>query len=131
VRDSTAVAVVLVAVLAVVTGVWFVTTELSADDPPDATFEVTGDASAGELTVEHGGGDSVATGSLRILVYEDRPIVPDRTVHGTIWETGTETGLIHPGDRIELEDPRFEPGQRLVVRWFGDDGQAPIHETRI
>jgi hypothetical protein len=129
VRDSTAIAAVLVAVAAVVTGLWFVTAELSADDPPDATFEVTGDAAAGELTVEHAGGDSVASESLRILVYEDRPIAPDRPVHGTIWVT--ETGLIRPDDRIALEDRRFEPGQRLVVRWFGDDGQASIYETRI
>ncbi|TKR25189.1 type IV pilin [Natronomonas salsuginis] len=128
-RDSTAIAAVLVAVAAVVTGLWFVTAELSADDPPDAMFEVMGDASAGELTVQHVGGDSVGSESLRILVYEDRPIVPDRTVHGTIWET--ETGLIRPDNRITLEDRRFEPGQRLVVRWFGDDGQESIYETTI
>lgn len=128
-RDSTAIAVLFVGLIVAAGGSWILTAELSADDPPDATFEVAGDAAAGELTVEHAGGDAVATESLRILVYEDRPIVPNRTVHATIWET--ETGLIQPDDRIELDDPRFEDGQRLVVRWFGDDGQASIYETSI
>ncbi|MDR9382139.1 MAG: type IV pilin N-terminal domain-containing protein [Natronomonas sp.] len=128
-RDSAAVAVLLVAVAAAVGGLWFVTADLPDAETPNATFEVTGDASAGELTVEHAGGDSVASESLRILVYEDRPIVPDRTVHGTIW--GTDTGMIQPGDRIALEDRRFDDRQRLVVRWFGDGGQATIYETTI
>ncbi|MFO7927983.1 type IV pilin N-terminal domain-containing protein [Natronomonas sp.] len=128
-RDSTAAAVLFVAVAAAVGGLWVVTTDLPAEETPNATFEVTSDASTDELTVEHAGGDSVATESLRILVYEDRPIVPDRPVHGSVWET--ETGQIQPGDRIELEDQRFEGGQRLAVRWFGDDGQATIYETTI
>jgi len=128
-RDRTAIAVLCVVFAVAIGGYWFLTADLPAEDAPDADFEVTGDAVAGELTVEHVGGQSVSSESLRILVYEDQPILPDRTVHGTVWEN--ETGVIQPGDRIELEDPRFEPGQRLVVRWFGDGGQANLHDTAI
>ncbi len=128
-RDRTAVAVLLLVLAAVVGGLLFSTSDLPAEQAPDATFEVGGDVAAEELVVEHAGGESLPSGSLRILVYEDRPVVPDRTVHGTVWETETE--LIQPGDRIELEDPRFESGQRVVVRWFGDGGQANLHEERI
>jgi hypothetical protein len=130
VRDRGVLAVFAIGLaVAAVAGGWYLTAGLSAEEPPDASFEVTGDVAAGELVVEHAGGDPIASGALRILVYEDRPIVPDRTVHGTIWETNR--GPVAPGDRIELEDPRFESGQRVVVRWFGDDGQANLYETRI
>jgi len=129
VRDRIAFAVLLFALLAVVAGFYISTGDLPAEDAPDATFEVEADLGAGELAVEHAGGESLPSGSIRVLVYEDRPLVPDRTVHGTIWETDTE--LIQPGNRIELEDPRFDAGQRVVVRWFGDDGQANLHETSV
>jgi len=129
VRDRTAVAVLLFVLAAVAVGFLFSTSDLPAEQAPDATFEIGGDTAADELVVEHAGGESLPSGSIRILVYEDRPVIPDRTVHGTVWET--ETDLIQPGDRIELEDPRFEPGQRVVVRWFGDDGQANLHEATV
>lgn len=126
-RDRAAIAVLAVVVAVAVGGSWFLTADLPAAEAPNADFEVTGDAAAGEVAVEHVEGKSIPSASLRILVYEDRPVLPDRTVHGTIWES--DTGVIQPGDRIELEDPRFESGQRLVVRWFGDDGRANLHET--
>jgi len=129
VRDRTALAVLFVALAAAGGGVWVLTAELPAAETPDANFVVEGDPEAGALAVEHTGGETLESGSLRVLVYEDRPIVPDRTVHGTIWDT--ETGVIQPGDRVELEDRRFTPGQRVVVRWFGDDGQANLHEAVV
>ena len=128
-RDRIAVAVFLSVLLAAVAGIYISTGDLPAEDAPDATFAVEADPGAGELVVEHAGGESLPSGSIRVLVYEDRPLVPDRTVHGTIWET--DTGSIQSGDRIELEDPRFDAGQRVVIRWFGDDGQANLHEARI
>jgi hypothetical protein len=126
-RDRTAVAALLIGLAAAAGGGWFFVATLSTDAVPEADFEVTADAEANELTVEHAGGETITSGSLRILVYEDRPAVPDRTVHGTVWET--ETGVVQPGDRIELEDRRFEPGQRVVLRWFGESGQAVVRET--
>lgn len=128
-RDRTALAALLFAAALVAVGFSLSTSELPASATPDASFEIESDASAGELAVEHAGGESLPSGSIRVLVYEDRPIVPDRTVHGTLWETDSE--LILPGDRLELEDPRFAPGQRVVVRWFGDDGQANLRESTI
>lgn len=128
-RDRTTFAFLLVVLLAAAGGVWVLTDDLPDEDVPDATFEVAGDVESGELIVEHADGESFESESLRVLVYEDRPVVPDRTVHGTIWET--ETGVIQPGDRIELDDPRFESGQRIVIRWFGDGGQANVYETTI
>lgn len=128
-RDRTAAAILLALLAVVAVGFVVSTDDLPRGAAPDAAFDIEGDATAGELAVEHAGGESVASGSLRILVYEDRPIIPDRTVHGTLWET--ETGVIQPGNRLELEDPRIEPGQRVVVRWFGDDGQANLHESTI
>lgn len=128
-RDRTAIAVVLVGLAAAGAGGYVLTNDLPDSETPDARFEVSGDPEAGELAVEHAGGAPVATGSLRVLVYEDRPVVPDRPVHGTVWET--EAGAVRPGDRIELEDRRFEPGQRVVVRWFGDEGRATLETARF
>ncbi len=113
----------------VAAGFYMTTSDIPQSAAPDAEFDVEGDATPGALVVEYAGGESLSSGSLRILVYEDRPIVPDRPVHGTIWET--ETGSIQPGNRLELEDPRFEPRQRIVVRWFGDDGRANLHESKF
>jgi hypothetical protein len=127
VRDRTAIAVVLLGLAVAAGGAYVLTTDLPEEAAPDADFEVSGDPAAGELVVEHAGGTSVSSGSLRILVYEDRPLVPDRAVHGTVWEA--ETGLVRPGDRIELEDRRFESGQRVAIRWFGDAGQATLDEA--
>ena len=128
-RDRTAVAAFLFLLAIAGLGLYSSTTDLPAERAPDATFEIDGDPAADELTVEHAGGESLSSGSLRILVYEDRPIVPDRTVHGTLWET--DTGWIQPGNRIELEDQRFAPGQRVVVRWFGEAGQANLETATI
>lgn len=128
-RDRTAIAIIFLGVLAAAGGIWFLTGDVPAEETPNVSFEITSDASEDELVVEHVGGDSLESESLRILVYEDRPIVPDRPVHGTVWET--DSGTIQAGDRIELDDPRFEAGQRVVVRWFGDAGQANVYETRI
>ena len=128
-RDRIAFAFLLFVLLAAAGGIWLLTDDLPDENVPDATFEVAGDAESGELIVEHADGESFESESLRVLVYEDRPVIPDRTVHGTIWET--ETGVIQPGDRIELDDPRFESGQRVVIRWFGDGGQANVYDTTI
>ncbi|MEF8777503.1 MAG: type IV pilin [Natronomonas sp.] len=128
-RDRTAVAILVVVSAAVAVGFYSSSADLPAEATPNATFDIEADIATDELVVEHDGGESLSSGSVRILVYEDRPIVPDRTVHGTVWET--ESGFIQPGDRIELDDPRFEPGQRVVIRWFGDGGQANLYETTI
>ena len=124
-RDGVAVAVLAVAALGTAAGLGYVTMDLSPGAAPDASFEATGLENA-TVTVEHAGGEPVE--GLRVLVYEDRRLLPDRTVHATAW--GVESP-VRPGEEIELEDPRFEPGQRLVVRWFGDDGQANLSERRI
>jgi hypothetical protein len=129
VRDRTAIAAFLLALSIAGIGLSVSTSDLPAERTPDATFEIDGDPAASELAVEHAGGESLSSGSLRILVYEDRPVVPDRPVHGSVWET--ETGWIQPGDRIELGDRRFESGQRVVVRWFGEQGQANLAEASI
>ena len=123
-RDRTAIAALLILFSIAGIGLSASASDLPAERAPDTTFEIEGDPAAGELAVEHAGGESLSSGSLRILVYGDRPIVPDRPVHGSVWET--ETGLIQPGNRIELEDRRFESGQRVVVRWFGEEGQANL-----
>ncbi|WP_181691461.1 type IV pilin N-terminal domain-containing protein [Natronomonas sp. LN261] len=81
-RDRTAVAALLIGLAAAAGGGWFFVATLSTDAVPEADFEVTADAEANELTVEHAGGETITSGSLRILVYEDRPAVPDRTVQG-------------------------------------------------
>lgn len=126
-RDRTAVAILLVVAVVALVGFNLVTSDLPESAVPDAQFEATYDGE--ELVVEHAGGESFESESLRILVYEDRPLVPDRTVHGTIWEADGQ--LIQSGDSITLEDPRFETGQRLVVRWFDDSGQANVHESEL
>ena len=124
-RDGVALAVLAVVALGTAAGLGYVTTDLPPGVAPDASFEATG-LENGTVTVEHAGGEPVE--GLRVLVYEDRRFLPDRTVHATAW--GVESP-VRPGEEIELEDPRFEPGQRLVVRWFGDDGQANLSEQRI
>ena len=128
-RDRVALGALLVVALAVLGGLWVQTTDLPADAAPEASFDAAADADADRLTVEHAGGEALPSGSIRVLVYEDRPVLPDRTVHGTVWET--DAGAVVPGDRLELEDPRFEPGHRVVVRWFGDDGAVNLHESRF
>lgn len=128
-RDRSALVVLVVVATLLAGGYHLVVADLPPEAAPDATFEVSGDADGGELVVEHVDGEAVASGSVTVLVYEDRRYLPDRTVHGTVWEVDAEA--IGPGDRIVLEDPRFERGQRLVVRWFGDEGRANLHETRI
>ena len=126
-RDRTAAATLLV-VAAVALGWLYVgTVDLPAEEAPEADFEVDGDPGEGELVVEFTGGDRLESGSLAVLVYEDRTLLPDRTVHRSTWEA--EGAYIDDGDRLELEDPRLEPGQRLVVRYYGDDGQANLFET--
>jgi hypothetical protein len=118
----------LVAVVAV--GLWLLPTLLQAppESVPETSFEVSGDPAEDRLVVEYVDGDAFESGELAVIVYEDRPIVPDRTVHRTTWETNT---TIRPGDRLELDDPRFEAGQRVVIRWFGDAGQANLHEADL
>ena len=124
-RDGVAVAVLLGAVLAGGVYLGTATTDLPTDAAPNATFAV-GELDGETVVVEHAGGEPVE--GLRVLVYEDRRVLPDRTVHATAW--GVESP-VRPGEEVELEDPRFESGQRLVVRWFGDDGQANLSEQRI
>lgn len=115
---------------ALAAGLWFYTATLSAPPgaAPDATFEVETDLENDTLVVEHAEGEPFESGRLAVLVYEDRPVVPDRTVHRTTWETRR---LIQPGDRLELEDPRLESGHRLVVRWFGEEGQTNVHVEEL
>jgi hypothetical protein len=125
VRDGVALAVLVVVALGTAAGLGYVTTDLPPGAAPDASFEATG-LENGTVTVEHAGGEPVE--GLRVLVYEDRRFLPDRTVHATAW--GVESP-VRPGEEIELEDPRFESDQRLVVRWFGNDGQANLSEQHI
>lgn len=127
---ATAVGAALFFVLAVAAGLWLLPTFLQAPPAavPDATFEVSSDPAEDRLVVEHAGGDRFESGTLAVLVYEDRPVVPDRTVHRTTWRTN---GTIRPGDRLTLTDRRFEPGQRVVVRWFGEAGQANLHRAEL
>lgn len=125
-RDRTA-GTILIGVLVLCVAAWYVMpSELSDDAVPNATFTVDGEI-GGDVFVEHAGGGSFESGSIRVLVYENRPVIPDRTVHGTTWRQNDSR--IWPGDRLVLTDPRFEAGQRVVVRWYGDDGQAVLHET--
>lgn len=122
-------AVALVVVGGVTVGGLLISVDGPPDEVPDTTFDVSGSPDDGRLIVEHGGGDTLESGTIRVLVYEDRSLLPDRTIHGSTWEV--EGPYIQPGDRIVLEDPRFESGQRLVVRWFGPDGQANVHEDLL
>ncbi|WP_254839816.1 type IV pilin N-terminal domain-containing protein [Natronomonas marina] len=125
-RDGVAVAVLAVAFLGV--GVWFATTttDLPSEAAPNATFSVN-DLDDGTVAVEHAGGEPLDGDAVRVLVYEDR-LLPDRTVHASTW---AENGTVGPGDRLRIEDPRIESGHRVVVRWFGENGQANLAETRL
>ena len=125
-RDRTAAAVLLLLAVVVLAGGQLLTADLAAEAAPNATFTVDGDADG--LVVEHAGGEPLESGTVRVLVYEERRLLPDRTVHGTTWDAGT---AVESGDRLVLEDPRFAPGQRLVVRWYGEGGQANLHEARL
>ncbi|WP_336134894.1 hypothetical protein [Natronomonas amylolytica] len=127
-RRASAVALVLIAVVAA--GLWLLPAFLRAppEAVPDASFDVSSDPAEDSLVVEYADGDAFESGELAVIVYEDRPVVPDRTVHRTTWETNT---TVRPGDRLELDDPRFEAGQRVVVRWFGEAGQANLYESRL
>ena len=127
-RDRTAAAVLILLAVAALAGWQVLTADLAADGAPNATFTVEGDPADGELVVAHGGGEVLASGSVRVLVYEERPLLPDRTVHGSTWEAA---GGVGPGDRLVLEDRRFAPGQRLVVRWFGESGRSNLQEARL
>lgn len=126
-RDG--VALVVLAVAAVAATAWFgmMATDLRADRVPNASFDVN-HFENGTVVVEHAGGEPLDADSVRLLVYEDRRVLPDRTVHGSHWD---ETGTVRPGDRRRLEDRRIEAGHRLVVRWFGVDGQAKLAEVRL
>ena len=124
-RDAVAVVVIAVAALGVVVGLGYVTADLPAEDAPEASFEAS-DLENGTVAVEHVGSEPVE--GLRILIYEDRRFLPDRTVHAAAW--GVETP-VRPGERLKLEDPHFESGQRLVVRWFGGDGRTNLAEERL
>ena len=125
-RDRTAAAVLLFLAVVALAGGQLLPADLAADEAPDATFAVDGDAEG--LVVEHAGGEPLESGTVRVLVYEERRLLPDRTVHGSTWDAGADVG---PGDRLVLEDPRFAPGQRLVVRWYGEGGRANLHEARL
>ncbi len=123
-RDGVAAVVLVVALVGSVAGFGVVTSELSAETTPEATFAVS-DLDDGRVVVEHAGGEPLAA-TVRILVYDERRVLPDRTVHASNWN-----GTIRPGERRRLADPRFEPGQRLVVRWYGGDGQANLASARL
>lgn len=126
-RDGVAVAVLAVAVVGAAGWVGVATTDLPAGQAPNASFEVS-DLENGTVVVEHVGGEPLSADSLRLLVYEDRRVLPDRTVHASAWD---EHGHVRPGDRRRLADRRFEPDQRLVVRWFGEPGQTNLAEARL
>ena len=123
-RDGVAVAVFVVALVGSVAGFGAVTSQLSAESAPDADFAVSS-LDDGRVVVEHVGGEPLEA-TVRVLVYEERRFLPDRTVHASDWN-----GTIRPGERLRLEDQRFEPGQRLVVRWYGGDGQANLASARL
>ena len=123
-RDGVAAVVLVVALVGSVVGFGVVTSQLSAESTPEADFAVSG-LDDGRVVVEHAGGESLEA-TVRVLVYEERRFLPDRTVHASDWN---ET--VRPGERLRLEDPRFEPNQRLVVRWYGGDGQANLASARI
>jgi hypothetical protein len=124
VRDGVAAVVFVVALVGSVAGFGAVTSQLSADSTPDADFAVSS-LDDGRVIVEHVGGEPLEA-TVRVLVYEERRFLPDRTVHASDWN-----GTVRPGERLRLEDPRFEPGQRLVVRWYGGDGQANLASARL
>ena len=123
-RDGVAAVVFVVALVGSVAGFGAVTSQLSADSTPDADFAVSS-LDDGRVIVEHVGGEPLEA-TVRVLVYEERRFLPDRTVHASDWN-----GTVRPGERLRLEDPRFEPGQRLVVRWYGGDGQANLVSARL
>lgn len=125
-RDGVAVAVLAVALLGA--GGWFAatTTDVPRDAAPNATFSVS-DLDGQTVVVEHAGGEPVAGESIRVLVYEER-LLPDRTVHASTWK---DNGTVRPGERLRLEDPRLEPGHRLVVRWFGEKGETNLASARL
>lgn len=126
-RDGVAVAVLAVAVVGA--AAWFGTATMEAPpgQTPNASFAVS-ELDDDTLVVEHADGVPVSADSLRLLVYEDRRVLPDRTVHASRWG---ENGTVRPGDARRLRDRRFEPGQRLVVRWYGEDRQATLAERRL
>ena len=124
-RDGVALVALVVVALGTAAGLGHVTTDLPPGAAPDASFEATG-LENGTVTVKHVSSEPVE--GLRVLVYEDRRFLPDRTVHAAAW--GVETP-VRPGERLKLEDPHFESGQRLVVRWFGGDGRANLAEERL
>jgi len=126
-RDGLAVAVLALAVVGAAAWFGMATTEVPAGQTPNASFTVT-DLENDTLVVEHAAGDAVAADTLRVLVYEDRRVLPDRTVHASDWG---RNGSVRPGDTRRLRDRRFESGQRLVVRWYGEAGQATLSERRI
>jgi hypothetical protein len=80
------------------------------------------------VVVDHAGGAPVDADAVRPFVSEERRLLPDRTVPGSTW---TAHGRIRQGDRRRLGDPRFEPGQRFIVRRFGPDGQTTRSEGRL
>ena len=123
-RDGVAAAVLVAALVGSVAGFGIVTSQLSVESAPAADFAVS-DLDDGQVVVEHTGGRSLDA-TVRVLVYEERWFLPDRTVHASNWN-----GTVRPGERLRLEDPRFEPGQRLVVRWYDGDGQANLASARI
>jgi hypothetical protein len=127
VRDGVALAVLAVAVAGADVWVGVTTTDLPPSAAPNATFDVSA-PDDGTVVVEHAGGEPVPADAVRLLVYDERRLLPDRTVHASTW---ADAGRIRPGDRRRLEDPRFEPGQRVVVRWFGPDGQATLTGARL
>ncbi|PSQ17696.1 hypothetical protein BRD02_03005 [Halobacteriales archaeon QS_8_69_73] len=123
-RDGVAAVVFVVALVGSVAGFGAVTSQLSADSTPDADFAVSS-LDDGRVVVEHVGGEPLEA-TVRIIVYEERRFLPDRTVHASGWN-----GTVRPGKRLRLEDQRFEPGQRLVIRWYGGDGQANLASARL
>lgn len=126
-RDGAALAVLAVLVVGAGIGLAVTTTDLPADRSPDATFDVR-ESGEDAVVVEHVGGDTLSADAVRLLVYEDRRFLPDRTVHASTWG---EAGRVRPGDRRRLQDRRFATGQRLVVRWYGEAGQANLAEARL
>ncbi len=126
-RDGVAIVVLAVAVVGVAGWLGMATTDLPADRAPNASFTVS-ELDDGSVVVEHAAGEPIEADSVRLLVYEDRRVLPDRTVHASTWG---EDGPVRPGDRRRLADRRFEPGQRLVVRWFGEGGQTNLAESRL
>ena len=62
---------------------------------------------------------------------------PEASFEASDLENGT-VAVEHVGSEpveglrvLVYEDPRFESGQRLVVRWFGGDGRTNLAEERL